>query len=104
MAQRDESSESAGPGVALLDTPPVGRLSLAELRPGARAVVARVTGNDPTARRLGELGFTPGATVEVVRRAPLGDPVIYRVKDYDLCLRRAQAAGIRVDEVDEVHR
>src|SRR3954449_8830795 len=102
MARRGESSGSAVPGVALLEAPSVGRVSLADLRPGARAVVAQVIGTDPTARRLGELGFTPGTTVEVVRRAPLRDPVIYRVKDYDICVRRVQAAGIRVDEVSEV--
>jgi ferrous iron transport protein A len=44
-----------------------------------------------TARRLADLGFTPGTEVEVVRRAPLRDPVIYRLRDYEVCLRRAQA-------------
>jgi ferrous iron transport protein A len=52
-----------------------------------------------TARRLEDLGFTRGTTVEVVRRAPLRDPVIYRVKDYDLCLRRAQSGCVLAREV-----
>ncbi|MFF9061301.1 ferrous iron transport protein A [Streptomyces sp. NPDC014882] len=43
-----------------------------------------------------DLGFTPGAVVEVVRRAPLRDPVLYRLKDYEVCLRRAQAACVRI--------
>jgi ferrous iron transport protein A len=70
---------------------------LAQLPPGARARVLQVdgAGSDPAATRLGELGFTPGTTVEVVRRAPLRDPVVYRLKGYDVCLRRAQAACIR---------
>ncbi|MCM1972405.1 ferrous iron transport protein A [Streptomyces sp. G1] len=50
------------------------------------------------ARRLADLGFVPGAVVEVVRRAPLRDPVVYRVKDYEVCLRRAQAACVYVVE------
>lgn len=73
---------------------------LADLPPGARATVVEViaAGSEATARRLGELGFTPGTVVEVVRRAPLQDPVIYRVKDYEICLRRAQAARIHTVE------
>ena len=51
-------------------------------------------------RRLNDLGFTPGAVVEAVRRAPLRDPVLYRVKDYEVCLRRAQAACVHIVEVE----
>lgn len=69
--------------------------SLADLAPGTRAEVVDVLGGGAVAVRLTELGFTPGTVVEVVRRAPLRDPVIYRLKDYELCLRRAQAACIR---------
>jgi ferrous iron transport protein A len=73
---------------------------LADLGPGARATVVRVSAGTAaaTARRLADLGFTPGSVVHVLRRAPLRDPVLYRVKDYDLCLRRAQAAWIEVVE------
>lgn len=53
---------------------------------------------EATVRRLADLGFTAGTTVEVVRRAPLRDPVIYRVRDYDVCLRREQAALLLVAE------
>jgi ferrous iron transport protein A len=58
-----------------------------------------VPGSPVTARRLVDLGFTRGTAVRVLRRAPLRDPVVYRVKDYELCLRRAQAACVEV-EVD----
>jgi ferrous iron transport protein A len=54
----------------------------------------------PTARRLIDLGFTTGTVVEVVRRAPLRDPVVYRLRDYEVCLRRAQAGCVLVDLVD----
>ncbi|MFI7542825.1 ferrous iron transport protein A [Actinoplanes sp. NPDC049599] len=74
--------------------------SLAALAPGASATVAYVSASAPaTATRLADLGFTPGAVVQVLRRAPLRDPVIYRVKDYELCLRREQAACVHVVEV-----
>lgn len=77
------------------------RVRLADLPPGARARVASVAvpGSASTARRLADLGFTTGTPVQVVRRAPLRDPVVYRVKDYEVCLRRAQASCVYVDEV-----
>ena len=79
-----------------VDAAPEARL--ADLRPGARG---RVTGIDAsvepsTARRLFDLGFAPGAEVAVLRKAPLGDPVVFQVMDYEVALRKAQAAGIRV--------
>ncbi|WP_306191515.1 MULTISPECIES: FeoA family protein [unclassified Streptomyces] len=76
--------------------------ALAEPGPGTRAVVATVVADEEPAvvRRLLDLGFTPGSVVEVVRRAPLRDPVVYRVKDYEVCLRRAQAGHVHVVEVE----
>lgn len=72
--------------------------SLADLRPGAEATVSSISDAAPAAmaRRLEDLGLAPGATVRVVRRAPLGDPVVYRVAGYDLALRRSQAAHVVV--------
>ncbi|ETK30713.1 FeoA family protein [Microbispora sp. ATCC PTA-5024] len=79
-----------------------GERPLADLAPGARATVTRVTtaGSPATARRLRDLGFTPGTVVQVVRRAPLRDPVVYLVKDYEVCLRRAQAACVYTVRAD----
>jgi ferrous iron transport protein A len=73
-------------------------LSLTDLAIGGCAVIQGLDLPDQLAvcRRLEDLGFAVGATVEVVRRAPLGDPTIYRISDYEICLRRAQAQAIRV--------
>ena len=76
-------------------------LTLAQLGPGQRATV---TGYDDrmepsTARRLFDLGLTPGIEVVMVRRAPLRDPVIFRVGDYEIALRAVQSRGIHVDAV-----
>jgi ferrous iron transport protein A len=48
------------------------------------------------ANRLRQLGFRAAAQVDVIRRAPLGDPTIYRVQDTELCLRRREARLIVV--------
>jgi ferrous iron transport protein A len=71
---------------------------LADLRPGMTATVTDIDASleAGTARRLNDLGFAPGGLVTVVRRAPLGDPVVFRVADYEVALRRVQAAGIHV--------
>jgi len=47
-------------------------------------------------RRLLDLGFVPGTRVRVVRRAPLGDPTLYELRGTQLCLRRSEAARVRV--------
>ena len=57
--------------------------------------------SDPIIRRLSNLGFVPGRTVTPLRRAPLGDPVVYRVADYELCLRRQEARMVQVEVLTE---
>jgi ferrous iron transport protein A len=71
---------------------------LAQLTPGTRATVVGTvdSANPMVANRLGQLGFRAKACVDVIRRAPLGDPTIYRVQDTELCLRRREAQLIQV--------
>ena len=57
--------------------------------------------SDPIIRRLSNLGFVPGRIVTPLRRAPLGDPIVYRVTDYELCLRRHEACIVQVEAVTE---
>lgn len=72
--------------------------TLADLAPGHSAMIVDICdeANPSMARRLFDLGFAPGVEVEVVRRAPLADPVVFRLAGYDIALRRAQARCIRV--------
>jgi ferrous iron transport protein A len=71
---------------------------LAQLPPGRRATVVGTLPQTAAvvANRLGQLGFRAAAQVDVIRRAPLGDPTIYRVQDTELCLRRREAQLIIV--------
>ena len=71
---------------------------LAQLAPGRRATVVGTVpqANPAVANRLGQLGFRAAAQVDVIRRAPLGDPTIYRVQDTELCLRHREAQLIEV--------
>lgn len=63
---------------------------------GARAVVHAPTALDPTVLRLLELGLTAGTEVELLRRAPWGDPLELVVRGTRLCLRREDAARFPV--------
>jgi ferrous iron transport protein A len=71
---------------------------LAELPPGRRATVVGTVphATSAVASRLVQLGFRATAQVDVIRRAPLGDPTIYRIQDTELCLRRREARLIEV--------
>jgi Fe2+ transport system protein FeoA len=75
----------AAPGVALseLAAGDGGKIVALDLPPEAR-------------QRLLEMGMTAGAQIEVVRFAPLGDPVDIKVRGYHLSIRKHEAAGIRV--------
>jgi ferrous iron transport protein A len=62
----------------------------------ARCRVVAVPARGSFRKRLLAMGFVPGAGVEVLRAAPLGDPVEYRVKGYCISLRREEAKLISV--------
>jgi Fe2+ transport system protein FeoA len=70
---------------------------LAGQSPGTKWCVVRVEGADPIAQRLMEMGFVRGAQIEIVRFAPLGDPMQISVLGYQLSLRRSEARRIAVE-------
>ena len=71
-----------------------GLRTLDELPIGESAVVHRVACQRRVGRRLMEMGLLPGTRIEMVRRAPLGDPLEVRLRGYLLSLRRAEATGV----------
>ena len=71
-------------------------IPLDRLAPGARGRIERIEGDRSVVRRLMELGLVPGTEVEVVRLAPLGDPVELRIRRVHLSIRRTEAARIHV--------
>ncbi|MBW6393662.1 MAG: FeoA family protein [Thermus sp.] len=68
--------------------------SLAQLSPGHRARILQVP---PEKKRLLALGLRPGTVVEILLKAPLGDPLEVRAGETYLLLRRAEARGILVE-------
>jgi len=72
--------------------------SLNKLGVGCRGAVLSVGGDCDLRRRLLEMGFCNGAQVEVVRRAPLGDPIEFRLRGYHLSLRDEQARFVTISK------
>ena len=71
--------------------------TLDSLQPGENAVVQSLDGDPEASARLMEMGLLPGTPIQVVRFAPLRDPIEITLRGYHLSLRRAEAAGIIVE-------
>lgn len=78
---------------------PAPRATLASLEPGERAVIGAFERVDGFTQRLLQLGFLEGTEVEVVRRAPTGDPIEVVLMGYALSLRREEAGAIPVERI-----
>ena len=70
--------------------------SLDQLAIGDSAVVHRVACASRVGCRLMEMGLLPGTRIELVRRAPFGDPLEIRLRGYLLSLRRSEASGVQL--------
>jgi len=70
---------------------------LSELSPKEKGKIVRVEGGGGIGRRMMDMGVVPGTEVEVVRIAPLGDPMEVRLKGYNLSLRRDEAQRVKVE-------
>ena len=63
---------------------------------GEKGVIVKVLGHGGFRKRIVEMGFIKGKTVEVILNAPLKDPIKYRLLDYEISLRRQEAEMIEV--------
>ncbi|MEE9607972.1 MAG: FeoA family protein [Myxococcota bacterium] len=95
-AARADDAAAAIPGEAAQGDTPARAVPLASLEPGASGVIQALDATTPAGRRLLDLGFVPDTEVAVVRRAPLGDPVVYELRGYRICLRRPEATRVLV--------
>lgn len=71
--------------------------ALSALSAGERGRVVKIGGDQAAVQRLMDLGLIRGTTVEVVRRAPLGDPLEVKLRGFMLTLRRSEAEHITVE-------
>ncbi|MEA3365213.1 MAG: metal-dependent transcriptional regulator [Candidatus Hydrogenedentes bacterium] len=78
---------------------PILSIPMGQLSVGNRARVVEVKGEGKHQRRMLDMGFVPGAELTVLRKAPLQDPVEFRVKRTHVALRREEADSILVEEL-----
>ncbi|MBR5085200.1 MAG: ferrous iron transport protein B [Prevotella sp.] len=82
-------------------------MRLSDLKTGERGVIVKVLGHGGFRKRIIEMGFIKGTTVEVLLNAPLQDPVKYKLLGYEVSLRHDEATMIEIiseEEAKEIAR
>jgi Fe2+ transport system protein FeoA len=75
-------------------------LRLSDLNPGEIAKICGFhQGDKPYRQKLLAMGLTPNTEFEVIRRAPFGDPIEIRVRDFYLSLRQEETALLKIERV-----
>ena len=71
------------------------------LRDGTTGMNLKISeiGDSALKERLMTMGLIPGTKVQILRSAPLGDPIAIRVRSYTLAIRKADAEKIAVEQV-----
>ncbi len=68
-----------------------------QVKVGETVKVTKIAGEGPIKRRIMDMGITKGVEIYVRKVAPLGDPVEITVRNYELSVRKADAAIIEVE-------
>ena len=74
---------------------------LSDLKSGETAVITKIKGYGAFRKRINEMGFIPGTTVKVIKKAPLQDPIEYELMNYRVSLRKSEADLIEVISENE---
>ncbi|WP_442594380.1 FeoA family protein [Neobacillus sp. D3-1R] len=69
-------------------------IKLSNGKKGETVKITQISIDGVMRRRLLDLGFVPGATVEVIRKSPLGDPIAFRVSQTVIALRKEESDRI----------
>ena len=70
---------------------------LDEFKIGETGLIKKVEGEGRLRRRLFDMGVTPGATVYLRKKAPLGDPLEITIRGYELTLRKSEAVLVLLE-------
>ena len=77
-------------------------MNLAEIKEKQSAVLTEIGGQGALRQQCLDMGLIPGTRVTYVKAAPMGDPIEYRIWDYELTLRLSEAEQIKVTDVQTV--
>lgn len=76
-------------------------MTLDKLKVGQKAKIKHLGGQGAIRRRLLDLGLTPNTTINIVKVAPLGDPILVHLRGYQLTLRKEEARHIHVERIGD---
>ncbi len=76
-------------------------MRLDQLKPGQSARVTNVGGEGAFRQHILDMGVLPGAEMSFVKLAPMGDPMEFRIRDYELTLLRSDAARIECEQIEK---
>ncbi|ATD54823.1 FeoA family protein [Clostridium chauvoei] len=71
--------------------------TLEKVKIGEEVTAKRIAKESTVRRRLLDMGITPGVTIKVTGKAPMGDPIEILVRGYKLTLRKNEASAIFVE-------
>jgi ferrous iron transport protein B len=71
--------------------------TLYDLAEGEEGIILKIKGRGQFRQRLSEMGFVVGKKVSVIKKAPLRDPIEYKIMGYHISLRNSEAQLIEVD-------
>lgn len=75
-------------------------MRLSHLKPGETVVITKILGHGAFRKRVMEMGFVKGREVQMILNAPLQDPIKFKLMDYEISLRRAEADLIEVETIE----
>ncbi len=79
-------------------------MKLSELTTGEKGIIVKVLGHGGFRKRIVEMGFIKGKSIEVLLNAPLQDPVKYKIMGYEVSLRHSEAELIEVVTLEEAKK
>ena len=75
-------------------------MTLSELDVGQKAKIIKLNVENKEIRRhLLDMGLTRGTTVEIKKKAPVGDPIDIKLRDYELCISKSDLNQIEVEVI-----
>ena len=75
-------------------------MKLSELKKGEKGIITKINGQGLLRKRLSGMGFIKGKTVEAIRYAPLGSPIVYKILNSEVAITPDIASQIKITKKD----
>jgi ferrous iron transport protein A len=72
-------------------------MCICDLKPGQKASVSKIIGDEKLKKRLNALGCIEGTVIELKNSAPFGDPLVLNLRGFNLAIRKNDAKNIFIN-------